>query len=252
MIKEKQCKGSGKAVGYGCGDIVPVQTNGRSNRVYGLGISCGCYPKWLLTSKEGQEKINRSRISGVKKIEKTKKKKKTDQKKLDQEQRMKLLSPSAYRSKYLQDTINKIIRLIDKGLPCIASGNTTGQIHAGHYHSVGSNPTLSINLHNIHRQCMQSNSWKGGDERNYTEGLESEYGKEYLEFVNFSLRGVRSLNLFTVELMEINKKARLIKNKLEKADKTYSLAERIGLRNEINKSLGVYQEEYSVFCGNVI
>jgi hypothetical protein len=63
MLTEKKCHGTGKGKGHGCGKIVPVHVKGRSNRIYGLGVSCECYPSWLYGSKEGKDKNSKSKIN---------------------------------------------------------------------------------------------------------------------------------------------------------------------------------------------
>ena len=63
-MKEKKCKGTAKAKDYGCGELSVW-------RKYGL---CRpCYAKWLYTSEEGKELIERSRIKAKKKVEQEKK-----------------------------------------------------------------------------------------------------------------------------------------------------------------------------------
>jgi hypothetical protein len=44
----KRCKGTSKAIGYGCNE--PQQ-----ERIFGLGKKCGCYKEWLLHTPQGQE-----------------------------------------------------------------------------------------------------------------------------------------------------------------------------------------------------
>ena len=51
-VKEKKCKGIGKAIGYGCGSM-------QLKRVYGLGLNCRCYQNWLLNSEEGKNKLKK-------------------------------------------------------------------------------------------------------------------------------------------------------------------------------------------------
>lgn len=50
LNKEKPCKGTGIAKGYGCG----VKTY---HRIYGLGKMCGCYSGWLLNTDAGKLKL---------------------------------------------------------------------------------------------------------------------------------------------------------------------------------------------------
>lgn len=72
MKEYKICKkGTGKAIGFkGCGKELPVVTYNKPNFRYGIGISCGCFSRWLRNTPEGNELIARSRIVGKKRAEK--------------------------------------------------------------------------------------------------------------------------------------------------------------------------------------
>jgi len=60
--------------------------------------------------------------------------------------------------KELQAAFNQWIRLRDAGLPCISCGrHHQGQLHAGHYRSVGSCPELRFEPDNCHLQCQPCN-----------------------------------------------------------------------------------------------
>lgn len=146
--------------------------------------------------------------------------------------------------KELQKSINKIVRLIDKDLPCLAR-NINGQIHAGHIYSVGSNQTIRFNLHNIHRQCAQSNHFQN-DDGLLREGLVNEYGAEYMDFIS-CLRRTPKIEHNTLELKDIVLKARKIALSLSKSDLNYSLKNRILMRNKINQELGIYPIEFCIF-----
>lgn len=157
-----------------------------------------------------------------------------------------LMSADEYRAKNVQPIINEIVRLIDKEQTCIATGNK-GKMSAGHYHSTGSNRTLTLNLHNIHRQSYSSNSCKAGDHINYRHGLIKEYGENYADFVDMHLLQCRPIHLSKADLMEIKANAQQIRNDLKKINKIYSAQERIDKRNEINALLNVYSAEFGVF-----
>jgi hypothetical protein len=145
--------------------------------------------------------------------------------------------------KDLQIEINTIVRLIDKGQPCIATGNFGGKMNAGHYISVGSNNTLRFHLDNIHIQSEHSNSWKSGDTLNYQKGIEATYGKNYLEYMN-SLQSIEPLKMNINEVKEAIKKARLIVKGLKQIDKVYEPEMRLLLRNKFNRQLQIYTKNY--------
>jgi hypothetical protein len=235
VIQEKVCRGTGKAKGFdSCGQKVPQVVNGKANRVYGLGRSCGCFQKWLLSTEEGSEVLNKAKIVGKKKVEKEVRKK-------SKEEKEKLID---YRKK-LQTEIQKISRLIDIGLPCLARGYHADQIHGGHIFSRGSNSTMALNLHAIHRQSAQSNHFQNEDGL-LKEGLVKEYGQEYFDFIS-ELRRTPQIKYSNIEYKEFYRTACSISNMLKKKGARYELKERIEMRNEINKTLGIYSEEFCVF-----
>ena len=150
-----------------------------------------------------------------------------------------LMTLSDYK-KILQSHINHIVRLIDAGQPCIATGATTGKRNAGHYFSVGSNETLRFHLDNIHIQSEHSNSWKGGDTLNYQAGIERIYGIEYLNHLN-SLKSINPIKLSISELKEKIVIALSIVKQLKHQDSEYNVYSRVLLRTSFNNQLGIYK-----------
>jgi hypothetical protein len=72
----------------------------------------------------------------------------------------------------LQKDINKIIRLIDVGCPCISSGRKyRDDDQAGHFYSIGSNPALRFNLLNLWNQSIKDNMHNSGNLLNYRQSL---------------------------------------------------------------------------------
>jgi hypothetical protein len=139
----------------------------------------------------------------------------------------------------MEDEINAICRLIDKGCKCISCNGLGNQ--AGHYHSVGSNASLRYNLHNVHIQEYNCNVKRGSNKTEYNKGLINTYGKDYQEYVEFDLvRTYPSLNISRDQMKEFVKISRFFKNQLSKENKTYTPDERISLRNELNYSIGIY------------
>jgi len=142
--------------------------------------------------------------------------------------------------KLLEAQINGICRLLDKGSGCIScGGHTTPQ--AGHYHTVQSNGSIRFNLFNVHLQDYNCNCAKGGNMHNYDLGLIKVYGKEYWEYVKFELPKMYPvLKLTKPEIEEAIFKARELTKTIKKADITYSVEQRIRLREEYNKFIGIY------------
>lgn len=145
----------------------------------------------------------------------------------------------------LQVKIQEITRIIDKDLPCLATGVIPKQMHGGHVFARGGNSYMAMNLHNIHRQSAQSNHFQN-DDGLMKEGIKKEYGEEYLEFIS-NLRRTPCPEITPLEYGTIYKKACKVANKLIKLNLTYPVKKRIELRNEINLELGIYSNEYCIF-----
>jgi hypothetical protein len=164
MIKEKKCKGQGKAFGYGCGKLTNVE-----NRIYGLGKMCGCYSDWLLNSDIGKSILQKS-ISNVQKprIELEKAYKEHKEKKG--------IAGALLVTKTL---VHAYVRKRDQGKPCISCGcQWNDKFQAGHYYPGGSFETLKFNLDNINGQCEQCNLFKSGNFENYTLNLPKRIGSD--------------------------------------------------------------------------
>lgn len=184
-------------------------------------------------------KIQKAIEQGRKNLDKAKKEK-------DKKAKIDLLSNDAYRSKKIQPVINEIARIIDFGQPCIATQRFNGKMAGGHFISVGANRASALNLHNIHKQCFESNGMSGGDPLLYRENLIKIYGLEYCEFIE-KFRNIEKLGLSRLQLENIFEKAKKIRNRLKKDERILSQIERISLRNSVNKELGIYTQEYSEF-----
>ncbi len=144
----------------------------------------------------------------------------------------------------LQVEVNKIVRLIDRDLPCLAR-KQGGKMQAGHIYSRGSNPTVRYNLHNIHRQNAQSNHFQN-DDGLLREGLVNEYGQDYMDFIS-ELRRTPQLRYKDFEYKELTHNAQQIVSSLIQLDLTFSLEKRILMRNKINLELGIYAIEFCCF-----
>jgi len=197
-------------------------------------ISQSHYARWLRETEAGQKEI-------AKKMDKAKKQIENKEKKADKE----LKDIVTNWKKKLQQKINEIVRLIDKGQLCLARQINAGQLHGGHVFSSGANKNFTYNTHNIHRQSAQSNHWQN-DDALMKEGLEREYGRCYLLFVT-GLKQTPVPKYSNQEYQMFYSLACGISNRLKKAEKEYNLEERIELRNQINLELGIYSEEYCIY-----
>jgi len=228
--KEKKCKGTDKAIGYGCGSI-------QLKRRYGLGYFCGCFNNFLLNSDAGQEVLSKSRLKAKKDVE-------THIKKENTKAKRELID---YKGK-LQSEVQKIARLIDLGQPCLATNRMVESYDGGHVHSKGSHTEMKFNIHNIHAQSSKSNHGQK-DDILMSEGLKRVYGQEYQEFVQ-RLKNKPITKLFNSEYHQAHKVAVKWSKKLEKAGDRYDTQQRVKLRNQINIELEIYQVELCVFNQN--
>ena len=178
-------------------------------------------------------------------VEKQKIKREKEQRKINAEQKKKLRDNVTNWKNKLQDEVNKIVRVIDNDLPCLAKNIYSNQFHAGHIFSRGSNQTIRYNLHNIHRQSAQSNHFQNEDGL-LREGLVKEYGQSYMDFIS-ELRRTPRLSFSNEEFHDLTIKATSVLRKLKKENKSYNLKKRIELRNQINLELSIYNEEFCVF-----
>jgi hypothetical protein len=162
MIKQKSCKGQGKAFGYGCGKLTNVE-----NRIYGLGKMCGCYSDWLLNSDIGKSIMFKS-------LNKVQKPRLEFEKAHKEHNEKKGIAGALLVTKTL---VHAYVRKRDEGKPCISCGcQWNDKFQAGHYYPGGSFETLKFNLDNINGQCEQCNLFKSGNFENYTLNLPKRIG----------------------------------------------------------------------------
>lgn len=145
--------------------------------------------------------------------------------------------------KSLQDTINAIVRRIDMGHPCISSGTPFGRykVAAGHYFSVGSNPTLRYNLLNIYNQSWSDNGYKGGKGSSYSLRLKEVFGEEVRDEIEGLVAKYKRIDLTPKEAKDAKREANLILKEINQNPKIFTVKERIELRREFNKRIGIYK-----------
>lgn len=142
----------------------------------------------------------------------------------------------------LQPEVNHIARLIDYGQLCISCGKK-GKEFGGHYHSQGGNAMIRFHLHNIHLQDYQCNFPKSSNKTGYNRGLIEIYGKEYQEYVEFTLvREYKSVKPSMPEIQKAIKRAKIIVKRLKDAPQIRTPKERMKLRTELTKEIGIYPE----------
>ncbi len=166
-VKEKPCRGTGKAKGYGCGRLTKYRT-------YGLGKMC-CYPKWLLETPQGKLKLEKATLKA------SKPRKEFNEYKKQRNDRNKITT----LMKAVKDVCHRYIRLRDKGKPCISCGTPWhDEFEAGHYYKAELFSTLKYNEDNIHGQCIRCNRPLEGNLSEYSVGLITRIGSERMKVLN--------------------------------------------------------------------
>ena len=161
-INKNTCKGTGRALGYGCG--YPVYR-------FRFGLCQTCYQDWLINSPNGKAYVLKMMI-------KSKPKKKKIAHKYIKWQDKEFPEMKTYVQ---EQFCNPYIRLrdIENFGYCISSGKEIQD--AGHYFSRGSCESMRFCVQNIHGQCRHSNTTKHGDLENFTAGLINRHGLEYFK-----------------------------------------------------------------------
>ena len=190
-VKEKKCKGTGQAIGHGCGSPQLV-------RKYGLGIKCRCYTDWLLNTDSGKAKMDKSVISARKTVEK-------ESRKESREYKEKNKSIAAL----IQDArkpFQAYIRFRDANEACISCGLAISEIwDAGHFYKAELYSGLIFDDRNVHKQCRKCNMYFDGNEGMYRESLDRKFGKVWLKKLDADAIYLKSYKYTREELIEIKK-----------------------------------------------
>lgn len=231
-IKPKKCKGIGRArTQLGCGKM-------ELYRKYGLCPSC--LSNFYLNTNEGQQ-IMQSKIIKAKKDIKIKLKRKQ---KIEWDYRKCQLEKDAHGVGYfqqkLQVEINKLVRIIDNGSPCISSNKLftdNEKYDAGHCYPVSSNSNIRFNLLNIHAQSVYDNQHLGGNQAPYIININQLFGSDYLEWLNKS-KYEMDLQLSKDDLVEARKAVMSFCKELTKSKKhNFNTLQRIKARRRYMKLL---------------
>lgn len=159
--KEKPCKGTGKASGFGCGKLT-------YHRVYGLGKMC-CYPDWLLNSEQGKIVLHKAQLKATKP--------RLDLEKAQQERKQHVTLSNLIQS--LVNVCHKFIRERDKHKPCVSCGCQWNEhFQAGHFYKAELYSNLRFDELNIAGQCRVCNLHKDGNFQGYREGFIKRYSLE--------------------------------------------------------------------------
>lgn len=105
------------------------------------------------------------------------------------------LKPLHYWAKRAERHCNAFIRARDAGDPCISCGTYDApEWHAGHCYTVAARPDIRFHEDNIHLQCNQCNTYKGGMVGDYKTRVANKIGQERLDalvYVNPAFKKTR-------------------------------------------------------------
>lgn len=153
---------------------------------------------------------------------------------------MKIRAKKSDHQKALQAEINKLARAIDLKFgfdKCIDCDRPFGnQTDGAHYHSIGSNPSVRYNLHNVHSARSECNRIEDHHVRGYMLGIEDRYGKEYFDMVEGLPRKYPEIKLSPQEIYDTLAVVRKLNRELSKMP----LKDSIQARSRLNKMIGIY------------
>jgi hypothetical protein len=141
----------------------------------------------------------------------------------------------------LQTEINKLIRAIDYGQPCISCGVLKQHMEACHYYHKSKNSASECTFHlwNLHSGCKFCNRFQNGNLIKYGINIEKIYGEEIYNLLHDLPTMYRGLNWSKDELKEFIRVAKLINKSMPKQE-VYSTEKRIELRKTFNNQLKIY------------
>lgn len=141
----------------------------------------------------------------------------------------------------LQTEINKLIRAIDYGQPCISCGVLKQHMEAGHFWHKSKNSASECTFHlwNLSSQCKYCNRFQNGNLSKYGQNIEKIYGEEIYNLLHDLPTMYRGLNWSKDELKEFIRVAKLINKSMPKQE-VYTTEKRIELRSKFNNQLKIY------------
>lgn len=182
-IKEKTCKGIGKAFGFdGCGKLTLYRNHGLCPK---------CYPRFLQEDERGKIIM----YNAINKVQKPRK----DLEQTDREEKERTALKKAHSN--TKTIVHAYIRQRDSGKPCVSCGNEwKPNFQAGHFYAAGSYETLKYNVFNISGQCQQCNLRKEGDFAGYSLNLPDRIGLEnYNELVRLAGIDKQAVKVWNLE-----------------------------------------------------
>jgi len=217
MINYKICKkGTGKAKNYkGCNKSIPKIKYDKPNFKYGLGISCGCYTKWLLDTSEGKKILEKSKLLG-KKIADKNKKLENKNKKLENKTIASCIQEA-------RKPFQKLIRIRDHGKKCICCNKqmpfNISDYDAGHFFKAELYIGLIFHPDNVFAQLKYCNKYGHGNENGFRDGLIERIGVEKYNKLNEIKNKLKSYKFSKEQLIVMkdyyNKQLKLVEKGLK-------------------------------------
>lgn len=215
MIKDKKCKGTGKAKGFNsCGKMVIAKT-----RKYGLCPECFRHFLFSDLGIETKEKFFAS-IHNKIMTEKKKQKKTIDKKQKIESKSIAVLIQEA------KQPFQKLIRIRDHRKDCICCNNilpyTLGDYDAGHYFKAEIYTGLIFHPDNVHGQKKYCNQYLHGNESGYTTGLIKRIGWARFQKINSIKENLKFYKWDRYKLIELKDHYKKELAMVEKGEKDIS------------------------------
>jgi len=206
----KICKGTGNAIGYGCGNQLEFsERNGIKTYFKNRGLCTSgnrCYSNWLIKSDYGKDLITKVSLSASnqnrKKIIKVYAEEKKDRK-------WELMS-TVQKINKARPIFQKWIRNRDKDSPCISCRTSFSDEWAGgHYLKAELYTGVIFNELNVNKQCLKCNKYLGGNEAKYRIALVELYGEQKIEELESIANQTKTYRYTDDELKSIMKQYKL-------------------------------------------
>ena len=216
QINKRKCIGTGKAKGYGCGEI---------NYTHRYGLCKKCFQDWLFT-EDGNETLKKAQLIGTKRAKKEKK-----------QEDIKIKIENKSIASLIQDArkpFQKLIRIRDHRKRCICCDKplpfNIGEVDAGHFLKAQLYTGLIFHPDNVNSQLKYCNKYLDGNESGYSDGLKIRIGINRYNNLISSKKALKSYNWDRNKLIEMKKHYNKELNLVEKGIKDI---------NDVDFSIGI-------------
>lgn len=172
MIKEKKCKGQGKAFGFvSCGKLVNVA-------YLKFGLCTSCYSSFIMDTDAGKLLLSKALTKAKVTVTKANKAKLSAERKDHKDKSMSY----AKRLQKAKQVFQAAIRMRDRDKPCISCGclNKT-KWDGGHYFKAELYSNVIFDEENVHKQCVYCNRDLAANLIEYRKGLVERIGADRVQ-----------------------------------------------------------------------